>query len=40
LEFRYQPASFTWGVCAGISALTLLAWTIFSLRTKGKKPAG
>jgi hypothetical protein len=40
LEFRYQPASFTWGVCAaGLAALTLLMWTGFAWRTTRKKPA-
>src|SRR5437660_6551955 len=34
LEFRYQPASFTWGVsAAGLAALTLLMWAGFAWRT-------
>jgi hypothetical protein len=41
LEFRYEPASFTWGLpVAGIGALALLSWTIYSRSAKGKKPDG
>ena len=40
LEFRYQPASFTWGVsAAGLAALTLLMWAGFAWRTTKKEPA-
>src|SRR5437763_39720 len=40
LEFRYQPASFTWGMCAaGLAGLTLLTWAGFAWRTTRKEPA-
>jgi hypothetical protein len=40
LEFRYQPASLTWGVCAaGLAGLTLLMWAGFAWRTTRKEPA-
>jgi len=40
LEFRYQPASFTWGMRAsGLAGLTLLMWAGFAWRTTRKEPA-
>jgi hypothetical protein len=40
LEFRYQPASATWGVCAaGLAGLTLLIWAGFAWQTTRKEPA-
>ena len=37
-EFRYQPASLRWGVCAGLAGLTLLmGWVAW--RTMRKEPA-
>jgi hypothetical protein len=40
LEFRYQPASFTWGMWAsGLAGLTLLMWAGFAWRTARKEPA-
>ena len=40
LEFRYQPASFTWGMCAAaVAGLTLLMWAGFVWRTTRKEPA-
>ena len=37
LEFRYQPASVTWGVCAaGVAGLILLTWAAFAWRTTRK----
>jgi Bacterial membrane protein YfhO len=40
LEFRYQPASFTWGMCAaGLAGLTLLTWAGFAWRTMRNEPA-
>jgi len=33
LEFRYAPASFTWGLgLAGLAAVVLLAWSLFAAR--------
>jgi hypothetical protein len=40
LEFRYQPASLRWGVCAaGLAGLILLMWAGFAWRTTRKEPA-
>jgi hypothetical protein len=40
LEFRYEPASFTWGLCgSAVAGLTLLMWTAFAWRTTRKEPA-
>jgi hypothetical protein len=40
LEFRYQPTSFMWGMCApGLAGLTLLMWAGFAWRTTRKEPA-
>ena len=39
LEFRYQPAAFTWGLwLAGLSVVALLAWTALNLVRGSSRP--